>query len=219
MPGRLRGRLWFGVAGAAAFLTTSCAVGAVRPEYDAWHQSISALSLGPDGWLQAANFIVFGAIVLSTVPIWRRILVGGIGATAFPVLTALAGASLILAAFLPQDPAPGYDPMRLGLMEPTVRGLLHLFVAGVGAGCSIAGLVVMARRLAGDRSWKGWSAYTMLMSVVMTACIVVYAIWSTAPSGFAGTFERIGVMVVPLWGLTFVRQLGKGRPFMRTMTR
>lgn len=216
VPPQFRRRLWYAIVGAGLFMTTACAEGARRPDYDAWHQSISALSLGPDGWIQMLAFFVFGATLLSTVTIWRRILAGGKGAAAFPVLTALTGASLIACGIVPQDPAPGYDPMGLALTTPTLRGLVHLASAGVAALCSVASLLVMAGRLRGDPSWPGWSRYSVLMAAVMSTCVVVYGIWSTAPTGYAGTFERIALLVVPVWGWTFLRRLGAGVPFMHT---
>lgn len=216
VPPPLRRRLWYVVGSAGLFMTTACAEGARRPDYDAWHQSISALSLGPGGWVQIINFIVFGAIVLSSVSVWRKILVAGRGATAFPVLTALTGASLIACGFVPQDPAPGYDPMGLALTAPTLPGLIHLSFAGIAALSSVASLVIMARRFAGDPSWRGWSAYSFLMAFAMAACVVVYGIWSTASTGYAGMFERFALVVVPIWGLTFLVRLEAGVPFMRT---
>lgn len=100
MPARLLRRLWCAVGAAGLFMTTACAEGAQRPDYDAWHQAVSALSLGPGGWIQMLNFLVFGAIVLSTVPVWRQILVGGRGAAAFPALRhSLVRASFCVGAF------------------------------------------------------------------------------------------------------------------------
>lgn len=216
VPPRLRRRLWYAVAGAGLFMTTACAEGAQRPDYDAWHQSISALSLGPGGWVQTLSFFAFGAIVLSTVTVWRRILAGGKGATTFPLLTGLTGASLVACGIVPQDPAPGYDPMGLALTAPTLRGLVHLALAGIAALSSVASLLVMASRFRGDPSWRGWSWYSVLMAVTMVACVVVYGIWSTASSGYAGTFERLALLVPPVWGLTFLLRLGSGAPFMQT---
>jgi len=216
VPPRFQRRLWYAVAGAGLFMTTACAEGARRPDYDAWHQSVSALSLGPGGWVQTLSFFAFGAIVLSTVTVWRRILAGGKGAMAFPLLTGLTGVSLVACGIVPQDPAPGYDPMGLALTAPTLRGLIHLACAGVAALSSVASLLVMARRFRGDPSWRGWSWYSMLMAFAMAACVVVYGIWSTASTGYAGTFERLALLVVPIWGLTFLLRLGSGAPFMHT---
>ncbi len=37
--------------------------GATHPGYDALRQPISALSLRPGGWMQMANFVVFGLLI------------------------------------------------------------------------------------------------------------------------------------------------------------
>ena len=216
VPQQLRRRLWYAVAGAGLFMTTACAESMQRPDYDAWHQSISALSLGPGGWVQMVSFFAFGAIVLSTVTAWRRILAGGKGATAFPLLTGLAGASLLACGIVPQDPAPGYDPMGLALTAPTLGGLIHLALAGIAALSSMASLLVMAGRFRGNSSWRGWTWYSALMAVAMAACITIYGFWSTASTGYAGTFERLALLVPSIWGLTFLMRLGAGAPFMHT---
>ena len=214
VPRSLLRRLWYSLAGAALFVGVATVEGALRPDYDAWHQAISALSLGTRGWVQQINFVLFGAVLLSSVPIWRRILTGGKGANAYPALTAVVGLSFIAVAFLPQDPAPGYDPAGLRLVKPTTIGLLHLAVAGVAAACSVAALFVMAARVAGDPHWRGWPLYTRVMAVVMIACVAVYGVWSTESSGLAGTFERAAVIVPLLWGVGFIRRLWAGVPFM-----
>jgi hypothetical protein len=186
----------------------------VRPDYDAWHQSVSALSLGPAGWVQAVNFAFFGGILLGTAPAWRRVLSGGRGETAYPALTAVVGLSFTVLAFLPQDPAPGYDPERLGLDVPTVIGLLHLAIAGVAAGCSVAGLLVLASRFARDKHWHAWTVYTRVMAGLMVACIAVYGVWSTQASGLAGTFERLALIIPSIWGFSFLQRLSARTPFM-----
>jgi hypothetical protein len=188
--------------------------GVVRPSYDPWHQAVSALSLGPGGWIQVANFILLGAVILATVPIWRRILAGGRGASGYPRLTALLGVSLIAAGCVPQDPAPGYDPEALALQAPTVLGQLHLAIAAVAALCTVASLLVMASRFAGDRQWRGWTLYSRLMAGLVVFCIAVYGVWSTKASGYAGTFERAALVIPAVWTFTFLRRLRMGTPFM-----
>jgi hypothetical protein len=214
VPRSLLVRLWYAPGGAALFMVIATIQGLTRAGYDPWHQAVSALSLGPGGWVQAGNFLLFGAVLLSTIPVWREMLAGGKGATAYPALTALLGASFVIVAFVPQDPAPGYDPAGLALQEPTVGGLFHLAIAGVAATCSIAGLFVMAARFAGDPHWRGWTAYTRVMALLMIVCIAIFGVWSRETTGLAGTFERVAVMIPPIWGFTFLRRLSAGTPFM-----
>lgn len=207
-------RLWYAVVATALFVLVALVQGAVRPGYDAWHQSISALSLGPGGWVQDVAFVLLGIALLSTVTVWRRVLADGVGAHAYPVLMALTGTSLIAAGWIPQDPAPGYDPELLGHTLPTLTGLIHLGLAGVGALASSIGLFVMATRFATLPDWSAWATSTRAIGVLTIVCVVVYAVWSTQTSGLAGTFERMVIILPGAWGYAVVSRLSSGTPFV-----
>jgi hypothetical protein len=210
----LRRRLWLALLGAGLFNITVLLESLLRPDYDAYQQSVSALSLGRWGWIQTINFIFLGAIIISTVPAWRKILEGGKGASAYPALTLVTGITLILCGILKQDPAPGYDPEHLALTAPSLVGALHLLFAAIGALSSIIGLIVMARRFAHTPLWQGWNIYSIIMAVIMAVCVTVYSVWSTKSTGFAGTFERIAILIVPIWVATFLIRLKTGVAFM-----
>ena len=218
VPRQLVLRLSLAVLGALLFMTVAAVQGALRPGYDVWHQAVSALSLGPGGWIQTLNFAVLGLLITSTVPVWRRVLAGGRAAVWFPTLTAVLGLSFLVAGFLPQDPAPGYDPEGLALQAPTTIGLLHLAVAGVAAASSVASCFVMATRFAADPHWRGWATYSRVMALLTILCVAVYGVWSTRSTGFAGTFERAAILIPCLWGFTLLRRLWSGTPFMHAST-
>jgi hypothetical protein len=207
-------RLWHAVHATWLFVLAALVQGALRPDYDAWHQSVSALSLGPAGWVQDVAFFLLGVALLSTVPVWRRVLAGGVGANAYPFLVALIGLSLVTAGWVPQDPAPGYDPEQLGHALPTPTGLVHLAVAGAGAIASCVALFVMAARFAELPAWSGWAAYSRASAVLTIACVVVYGVWSTSSSGLAGTFERLVIIIPGAWGYAVVARLSSGAPFV-----
>ena len=214
VPPTLLRPLWIAVVATVLFLVVATIQGILRDGYDSWHQAVSALSLGPSGWIQAISFVVFGAVVTTTAPAWWQILAGGKGAVAYPALTAGLGLSFIAAGFVPQDPAPGYDPAGLALTAPTALGLVHLAIAGVAAACSVAGLFVMAARFAGDEDWRGWAAYSRVMALLLIVCVAIYGVWSTRPTGFAGTFERLALVVPLVWTFTLLRRLEAGAPLM-----
>ncbi len=215
VPRPLLLRLLPGVVGVVVFLVVSTVHGAVLPEFDAWHQSVSALALAPYGSIQVLNFWVLGSSLLSTVPTWRRVLRGGTGARAYPALTLLLGLSFFLVGCLPQDPAPGYDPAGLALQAPTLPGLLHLAGAGVAAAASVALMLIVASRLSADPHWRGWTTYTRVLAALTVGCIIIYGVWSTQPTGWAGTFERLAIVVPAMWGVHFLYHLWRGRPFLR----
>ena len=87
------------------FLIAVGVQGAGRPGYDAWQQSISALSLSDLGWVQDVCFTLLGGVLLTTVPTWSRVLRGGLGHRAYPVLTALTGLSLVAVGWWPTGPS------------------------------------------------------------------------------------------------------------------
>jgi hypothetical protein len=202
------------LVGGVASLALTAVVGALRENFNPWHQAMSALSLGPGGWLQMVNMIVFGLVVLTTVGPWRQILAGGRGAVAYPVLTALVGVCFIGVGLIRQDPAPGYNPEKLMLTAPTPLGLMHLAIAGVAAVSSVAALFVIAARLARDPAWPRWAWYSTATALLVIACIAVYAVWSIQPTGFAGTFERAAMVAPLVWLFAFLRRLRRGVPLM-----
>src|SRR5947209_11395365 len=63
-----------GAIGAVLFTCIYLLEGITRPGYDAWHQPISALSLGPGGWVQHVNFAVYGVLLLLSAVGWYRLL-------------------------------------------------------------------------------------------------------------------------------------------------
>ena len=56
----------------------------------------------------------------------------------------------------------------------------------------------------------------MIAAVVIIACVTVFGVWSTRPTGFAGTFERAAIVVPMLWMYAFLHCLRRGTPLMVT---
>lgn len=219
VPPLLLRRPTFALAvGVASFFLTTLQ-GCYRPGFDPWHQAVSALSLGPGGWLQMINLTTFGLVLLTTVRAWERILRGAPGGRSYPLLTALVGFGFIGVGLIPQDPAPGYNPEGVLSVAPTPLGLAHLAIAGVAALSSVVGLFVMARRLSRDPLWRHWPLYSSLTALTVVVCITVYGIWSVRPTGFAGTFERAAILAPMLWMFAFLRRLHRGTPLMVSDTR
>ncbi|HEX4831234.1 MAG TPA: DUF998 domain-containing protein, partial [Trebonia sp.] len=54
--------LALGAAGPPVFIACYLANGAAQPGYSSWHDTISALSLARSGWIQVANFMLYGVL-------------------------------------------------------------------------------------------------------------------------------------------------------------
>src|SRR5215472_2485049 len=145
-----------GTAGGLVFTGVYLAEGATRAGYRALAQPISALSLGPGGWVQQLNFIVFGVLVCLSAAGWRAALAPGRGALAFPALRVMAGVGLVMDGLFSQDPSGGYPPgARAG--AATVHGQVHTLFAVVTIVALAAGCLVLAARFAAAPAWRGWS--------------------------------------------------------------
>jgi hypothetical membrane protein len=198
----LRLLLTCGIIGPLLFIVVFLIEGATRADYSPLRHPISSLSIGEFGWMQVANFVVTGALMIVFAVGLRRVLgTAGWG----PMLLGLVGIGLIGSGIFITDPLNGYPPGTPLL--PTVRtvhGILHdLFGIPVFLGLPIAGLVFGRRfRRLGERGWATYSVF---------AGIAMFVIFIPARAGFSqralaefpGVFQRVSLMV----GLTWIALL------------
>jgi hypothetical protein len=190
--GALSVRAWLllaaGTAGGLAFTGVYLAEGATRAGYDALAQPVSALSLGPGGWVQQLNFIVFGMLVCLSAAGWRAALAPGRGAWAFPLLRVIAAVGLVMDGLFAQDPSGGYPPgARAG--AATIHGQLHTLFAVITITALAAGCFVLAARFAAEPGWRRW---TTVAAAAGVATVVFIAAFGAAGGhgGLAGLWER-----------------------------
>ncbi len=206
--------LWLtvGVAGAVLFTMIYLIEGVTRPGYSAWQQPISALSLGPGGWVQQANFVVFGVCTLCLAGAWHKVLKGGAGAITYPLLRGLEGLVAILVGFFSQDPA-GYPPGTT-LTTPTLHSEIHLIGAFVLVGTIVFAFLVMAWHVARDLHWWRWAAYSVLSALLTLVFMALFGM-AHQHGGDAGLFECLAVSTEPIWGVLLLARLWAGTRFMQ----
>lgn len=202
-----------GGVGALLFTGTYVIEGLTRPGYNGFQQPISALSLGPGGWVQQVNFVVFGILMVLSAVGWRQLLTPGRASIWFPRFQGLSGLGLIVLGFFSLDPLPGYPPGAVST-APTVRGTIHGDVARVFILFLACGCFFFARRFAVEPGWRGWTTYSVMTGVLI---LVFFALFlNTFGSGLpAGLFERVSALAHALWScllvaaLLFKRRRGK----------
>ena len=198
--------------GSLLFTTTYLIEGATRPGYNPWQQAISALSLGPGGWVQQVNFVVFGMIVLLTTFAWRKLLQRGVGATWYPILRGIEGLSLIMDGFFSQDPAFGY-PSNAILTSPTSHAVIHQIFAFASITAIAFGFFVLARRFTKEPRWHGWATYSAVTGILTIVLIAIFGMANSQHSQIAGLFERLSTSLGTLWGILFFIRLWTGTSF------
>jgi hypothetical protein len=146
--------LLIGLVGSVAFNATILIDGFLRPGYDWLRQPLSALALGPGGWVQVANFIGFGILGCVTAFAWRATLAPGIGATWYPRLR--GAGRLGLHRRRPVHPRSRRRlPRRCrGSGNPTSHALVHNLASYVSLIVTVAELVILARRFAHEPGWR-----------------------------------------------------------------
>jgi len=163
-PTTTRTLLALGAAAGPFYVIVGLAQILTREGFDWTRHALSLMSNGAWGWVQVANFLLSGLLVLAGVAGLRRTLSTGRGRTAGPLLVATYGLGLIGAAFFSADPALGFPP---GTPDGppaviTTHGLLHFVSGGIGFLGLIAACFVLAARFRGEgrSSWMWFSLAT-----------------------------------------------------------
>lgn len=185
--------LWltFGVAGTLLFPIIYVIEGAFRPGYNAWMQTISALSHGPGGWVQQLNFAFCGGSVLWSAFVWRKILKGGVCAIWYPIIRGIEGVGLLAIAIFTEDP-------------------LHTVFLVVIVEAMTIGLFVIARRFWKHSLWHGWVTFSLACGLLPMVLMPIFGLALNPHSvfaGYAGLFERLATNADTIWSFVFVTRL------------
>ena len=139
-----------GAAAGPVYLVVGLAQVALRKGFDVRQHALSQLSNGDYGWIQIANFLTSGALVLAGAWGVRRLLAGGRAGPWAPILLAGYGVGLIGAGIFIADPARGFPPgTPMSNTQMTTHGLMHFVFGGLGFYSLIAACFVFARRFVG----------------------------------------------------------------------
>jgi Protein of unknown function (DUF998) len=180
-----------GGIGAVLFTAVYLIEGFTRPGYDAWLQPISSLSLGPGGWVQQVNFVVFGALSLLSAVGWYRLLLPWRALLWFPLFQGISGLCLIGTGVFSLDPLPGYPPGATP-GPSTLHARLHTIFAwaiiiSLALGCfSLGGYLWRLPH------WRGWGVYTYLTG------FLILIFWGAFQQGASGNVAWL----TPVTGLT-----------------
>jgi hypothetical membrane protein len=206
-PVAIRLLLACGAIGPLLFIVVFLIEGAIRPHYSAWQNVVSSLSQGEGGWIQMANFIVCGALVLGFAIGLRRALRTGRGSTWGPILLGIFGLCLIGAGIFVTDPLLGYPPGASS--TPTVHGTLHNLLSLFVFASLIAACFVLARREAADPAGHGWAWYSVATGILVAVFFVVTDVVALL-NGPAGLMQRICIIIGWSWiALLAIRLMSK----------
>jgi hypothetical protein len=160
---------------------------------------ISALSLGPRGWIQIANFLILGIMlglftwgIAAVFPSgkasrWGVILMGVLAA-----LFAISGPFVM-------------DPMGTPQSAATVHGTIHGLAGGIVFLVMPISMFVFLGRFRADPEWQFLKKWTQVLGVIEAAAVLIFTIVSKAPdlmradSGWIGLIQRAALVPFMLW--------------------
>ena len=196
-----------GALGGFGFIAVFLIAGAIRPHYDPRYQPVSALSLSGGGWVQIANFVVTGLLMLACALGLRRALASGRGATWGPILIGVFGLGLVGAGVFVTDPGFGYPPGAPSGVPATasLHGTLHNLVSlVVFVSVSIACFVL---RFSAQPRSRIWAVYSFITGLAVPAFLVASSVaWFSGGPG--GLFQRLSISAGWVWvGLLAIRTI------------
>ncbi len=195
-----------GPVGSVVFTSTFLIDGALRPGYGSLRQPMSALSLGAGGWVQVANFIVFGVLTCCSAVGWRVTLAPGVGATWYPRLKVLAGLALITAGVFSQDPGAGFPPGVAAPASASVPVQIHNTAAVLSMVATIAALFMLAGRLSRESRWRGWGVCAALTAVTMMTFLAAFGS-PLEHAELGGIFEKLASIAASIFGIALTWRL------------
>ena len=103
-----RALLWAGVVAGPLFILVAFVQVITRPGFDLSRDAISLLTLGDLGWIQRANFVICGLLVVTCAIGIRRALGHRRGGTWGALLFGCYGVGLVIAGLFTPDPSFGF---------------------------------------------------------------------------------------------------------------
>lgn len=183
---------WVGALGAVLFVVVFVLDGMTRPGYSPSRHTVSALALGPRGWLQRANFVVCGAAITGSA---ITLLTSGDHRMLGLVLT-MFGLGLVVSV-VPMDPMRGYPP-GTPERDPVEFSTAHAVHDGAGMVVFFA-LPVIAAVSAFALPGIGWTVAGLLLALVLLVGLSAFDRAWREDSPTTGTAQRSALVPGLLW--------------------
>jgi len=170
------------LAGALAgplYVMVGLAQALTREGFDPTRHALSQLSNGSFGWIQTANFIIAGLLVISGALGARSALRTSPGATWGPLLLMIYGIGLLGAGAFAADPGRGFPP---GVSAPagiSRSGILHFMFGGIAFYALVGACLVFAVRF--KRLGQGrWALFSLITGFGFLASFIAISTGSTS---------------------------------------
>jgi hypothetical protein len=182
-PGAPRTGFLLGCGAAAGpfYLVVGVAQGLIRDGFDFARHPLSVLANGPGGWIQTANFVLTGLMVIAAAIAFRHLL--GPKSRGMTWFLGAFGAAMLAAAIFPADPVDGFPPgtPRGFPTSISTTGLLHFAAGALGFLClAISGFAA---------AWTMWRRHAPSL-----ALLSLFSGLSVVLGFFGGMVLPVGIL-------------------------
>jgi hypothetical protein len=179
--------------------------GLLRPGYHARSMFISALSLGPRGWIQIVNFLVFGALLFVFSRGVAAEVQDGKAYRGWILLTVLSVFYFLSGLFV-------MDPTGTPLEQATLHGTVHGILGGIVFLLMPITCFVYLRRFREDPEWQSIQGWTLALGTLSALGVILMTVTSKIPvlvetfASWQGLIQRAAITPFMFW--IFVFSLG-----------
>ena len=200
---------WAGMIGAFLFVAIFTLEGWLRPGYQPLATYVSALSLGPRGWIQIANFIIFGALLfVFTRGVASQFPGGRAARSGLILLTLIALCYLFSGPFV-------MDPTCTPFSQVTVHGTIHGILGAIAFMLMPVSCFVYARVFNLEPKWHSLRGWTLILGTISATALVLLTIASKFPQmqvifvDWLGLIQRALIIPFMIWVFLFALELYK----------
>jgi hypothetical protein len=205
--GQRRLAAWAGIIAPALFVAVFTIEGWLRPGYQSLSTYVSALSLGPRGWIQMVNFVVFVALLfMFTRGIAVEFQSGKASKGGLTLLTIISICYFISGPFV-------MDPMGTPLNQTTIHGTIHGIAGAIVFVLMPISCFVYLRRFRADPNWRSLQWWTLALGTISAAGSVMLTIFTKFPElqnvfiNWLGLIQRTAIVPFMLWVFIFALKL------------
>ncbi len=200
---------WAGMIGPLLFGTVFTIEGWLRLGYDPRGMYVSELSLGPRGWIQIVNFVLFGLLLLVFARGMGAEFRNGTASRAGPILLTIVALGYLLSGPFVMDPA---DTPRA---EMSWHGILHGIFGAVVFSLMPVSCFVFWRRFREVPNWRSLQWWTLTVGIVVAAASILQSVATkTLPTPnvftpWVGLMQRSAIMPFLAWVFTVALHLSR----------
>lgn len=201
---------WAGMIGPILFMVIFTLEGWLRPGYDPLGMYISELSLGPRGWIQIFNFIIFGILFLIFAHGISIEFANGKASRSGSIILKIIAISFLVSGPLVTDPVTTLPD------QMSWHGILHNIFGAIVFSLSPISCFVFLRRFREDPEWKSLKWFTQVAGIITTIAVVIMSIGTKNVSAelnafneWVGLFQRIVIITYLSWLFIFALKLRK----------